>query len=62
MWACLAASLVERLGRRPLWFASTIGMIIGYILLTALQAIFTSSGSQATGLAIVPIVFLTYSE
>ena len=51
---------VDRVGRRFLFLASTSGMLISYILITALSATFAKGGSAAVGTAVVPFLFLMY--
>lgn len=51
---------VDRVGRRFLFLAATSGMLISYILITALSAIFAKGGSAAVGTAVVPFLFLMY--
>jgi MFS family permease len=51
---------VDRVGRRFLFLAATTGMLISYILITALSATFAKGGSAAVGTAVVPFLFLMY--
>lgn len=52
--------MVDRLGRRTLFLASTSGMLISYIIWTALTAHFVESGGQAVGRAVVSFIFIYY--
>lgn len=55
-----AASKVEVWGRRPLFFASIIGMFCSYVVVMALSATFAEKGNQAAGIAVVPFLFFFY--
>ncbi|KAH7141898.1 general substrate transporter [Dactylonectria macrodidyma] len=56
----VGALMVDRLGRRTLYLLSTGGMLVFYIIWTALTAHFVQSKDQATGKAVVAFVFITY--
>lgn len=58
--AVVGAFNVDRVGRRVLFLAATGGMLISYILITALSATFANGGSAAVGTAVVPFLFLMY--
>ncbi|KAL1846311.1 hypothetical protein Daus18300_014294 [Diaporthe australafricana] len=58
--ALTGAFNVDRVGRRFLFLAATVGMLISYILITALSATFAQGGSAAVGTAVVPFLFLMY--
>ncbi|KAI8685163.1 MFS domain-containing protein [Fusarium keratoplasticum] len=58
--ALTGAFNVDRVGRRPLFLAATAGMLVSYILITALSATFAKGGSAAVGTAVVPFLFLMY--
>lgn len=58
--ALTGAFNVDRVGRRFLFLAATGGMLISYILITALSATFANGGSAAVGTAVVPFLFLMY--
>ncbi|KAH6997270.1 general substrate transporter [Ilyonectria destructans] len=51
---------VDRLGRRPLFLTSCVGMLVSYILISALSGSFANTAQTATGLAVVPILFIYY--
>ncbi|CAO2658432.1 Nn.00g061550.m01.CDS01 [Neocucurbitaria sp. VM-36] len=57
-----AASCVDRLGRRWLFLASSLGMLVSFILISALSGSFATTGSKAVGLAVVPMLFLYYGS
>ncbi|PYH44690.1 general substrate transporter [Aspergillus saccharolyticus JOP 1030-1] len=64
MWdlACgvLGAYLIDRFGRRPLFLASISIMLVSFVLVTALSATFTSTDNSATGVAVIPFLFLFF--
>ncbi|KAF5025495.1 hypothetical protein F66182_2400 [Fusarium sp. NRRL 66182] len=66
IWNLLAAIggafNVDRVGRRPLMMLAVAGMLISYILITALSATFSNSGSAAVGTAVIPFLFLMYGS
>ncbi|PVH79102.1 general substrate transporter [Cadophora sp. DSE1049] len=58
--AVSAALFVDRVGRRFLFLASCIGMLTSYVLITALSGSFATTSHKATGLAIIPMLFIYY--
>jgi MFS family permease len=58
--AVTAALLVDRLGRRFLFLASTTGMLCSYIVITGLSGSYASTGSKAVGTAVIPWLFIYY--
>ncbi|GAA6004784.1 hypothetical protein JCM10207_001013 [Rhodosporidiobolus poonsookiae] len=58
--AIVGASLVERLGRRFLWLASTGGMLLSYVCLIGLSAGFANTANSSIGLASVAFMFFCY--
>ncbi|KAJ4298141.1 hypothetical protein N0V90_006040 [Kalmusia sp. IMI 367209] len=56
--ALLGAYLVERIGRRPLWLASFIGMIAANIPLTISSARYAANESKGAAYATVVFLFL----
>ncbi|RDW80351.1 hypothetical protein BP5796_05049 [Coleophoma crateriformis] len=58
--AVSAASLVDRVGRRPLLILSSFGMLICYVIITGLSGSFASTQHAATGLAVIPMLFIYY--
>ncbi|KAG4436541.1 hypothetical protein IFR05_007979 [Cadophora sp. M221] len=58
--ALTGAFNVDRVGRRFLFLFATAGMLVSYILITALSATFANGGSSTIGTAVVPFLFLMY--
>ncbi|TPX09063.1 uncharacterized protein E0L32_001675 [Thyridium curvatum] len=54
------AMMVDRLGRRTLFLASTAGMAASYAVWTALTSHFVDSKNEATGRAVVGFIFIFY--
>lgn len=56
-----AALLVDRIGRRPLFLWSALGMLISFIIWTACSAIVNGDdGNQAVGRTVIAFVFIFY--
>ena len=51
---------VDFFGRRRLFLTSCIGMLVSYVLISALSGSFANTGATGTGLAVVPILFIYY--
>lgn len=60
-WAVAAAALVDKLGRRLLFLTSATTMLVFYIIVTGLSGSFASSQSSATGLAVIPFLFIFFA-
>lgn len=60
LWAVGAAFMVDRLGRRKLFMASTNIMLVSYIIITALSGTFAKDGAKATGTAVIPFLFIFF--
>ncbi|KAK7539493.1 general substrate transporter [Phyllosticta citribraziliensis] len=58
--ALSAAFLVDRLGRRPLFIWSGIGMLISYIVWTACSAVNVETGNKPAGIVVVVCLFIFY--
>lgn len=56
----IGALMVDRLGRRTLFLASTGGMFISYIIWTGLSAHFQATHDETTGRVVVAFVFITF--
>ena len=61
LFAIGAALSVDRLGRRLLFLASASVMLVAYILVTALSGAFAELGSPATGIAVIPFLFIFFA-
>lgn len=57
----MAASLVDRLGRRPIFLTSGVGMLVCYVVITGLSGSFASTKSSSTGIAVIPMLYLFYA-
>lgn len=60
-WAVGAAALVDKLGRRLLFITSAATMLISYVIVTGLSGSFASTESSATGLAVIPFLFVFFA-
>lgn len=61
--AASAALLVDRLGRRPLFLWSALGMLVSFIIWTACSAVVNESsggGNPAVGRTVIAFVFIFY--
>ncbi|KAH7116507.1 sugar transporter [Dactylonectria estremocensis] len=58
--AVSAAASVDLFGRRPLFLTSCVGMLISFIIITALSGNFAATGNSAVGVAVVPLLFIYY--
>jgi len=56
-----AAFSVDRVGRRPLFIASAIIMLVSYVLVTGLSGSFAETGHAATGVAVIPFLFVFFA-
>lgn len=59
--AMLGALLVNRAGRRRLWLTSTAGLLVAFIILTALSAEFLKTQNKSMGGGVVFSLFLAYA-
>ncbi|KAK2768661.1 hypothetical protein FQN54_000517 [Arachnomyces sp. PD_36] len=53
----LCAFLVDRVGRRPLFLASTTGMLISFTVWTICSSIYQRSGNKAAGRAVIAMIW-----
>lgn len=60
-WSLLAASLVDKVGRRTLFLASIAGMIVFYSLQTVFATVYVKTGHQSLSYAFVAFIFLFYT-
>jgi MFS family permease len=51
----------ERFGRRPLWLLSACGMLVSFIVVTALSATFAEHAIKAAGSATVAFLFIFFA-
>jgi sugar porter (SP) family MFS transporter len=58
--AACGAFASERYGRRPLWMISTLGMLVAFIIITALSGVFAEQGINAAGSAVVAFLFVFF--
>ncbi|KAG8690683.1 hypothetical protein FRC11_009860 [Ceratobasidium sp. 423] len=56
----LGSLAVDRIGRRPIWLFATLGMLVSYVIVMALSATFDRTSDRATGLAVIPMIFITF--
>lgn len=60
MLAVGSAFSVDRVGRRKLFLASSLGMLGSYIVISGLSGSFANTGLAATGTAVIPFLFFFY--
>ncbi|KAJ4352494.1 uncharacterized protein N0V89_007842 [Didymosphaeria variabile] len=58
--AAAGAVAAERYGRRPLWMISACGMLVSFIIVTALSAVFAEKHIDAAGSAVVAFLFIFF--
>ncbi|VUC30169.1 unnamed protein product [Clonostachys rosea] len=58
----VAGLYVDDFGRRPIFFVSTIGMIISYAFVMGFSAAFAQSAKTGFGLAVVPFLFFFFGS
>ena len=58
--AIFACFWVDKLGRRPMFLASTLGMLISYVVWTICAAELAETGSQAFGISEISFIFVFY--
>ena len=58
----LAALYVDHIGRRPLWLASTGGMLITFAVTMGLSGEYAKNSHKAVGAAAIPFLFLFYGS
>ncbi|KAF9893074.1 hypothetical protein FE257_012485 [Aspergillus nanangensis] len=56
----LGAMMIDRFGRRALFLTSTAGMLVSYVVWTALSARFSLTKDEALGRAVVGFIFVYY--
>ncbi|KAF5522402.1 Lactose permease [Colletotrichum aenigma] len=60
IWSTAAAICVDKVGRKALFMASGIIMLVSYIIVTGLSGSFATSGNGPTGIAVVPFLFIYF--
>lgn len=58
IFAAGAGLSVDRFGRRPLFLLSAATMTISFAVVTGLSESFAETGNTATGVAVIPFLFL----
>ncbi|GIJ83272.1 hypothetical protein Asppvi_002091 [Aspergillus pseudoviridinutans] len=61
LFAIVGSLLIDRFGRRPLFLSSAIIMLVSYGLVTALSGSFTVTRHAATGVAVIPFLFIFFA-
>ncbi|KAH6653800.1 general substrate transporter [Truncatella angustata] len=61
IFSVAAALCVDKAGRKPLFMASAIIMLVSFILVTALSGSFAEQGNPATGVAVIPFLFIFFA-
>ena len=61
LFASLGAYLADRVGRRPLWMLSILGMLVFEVLVTIASALFSSTQSLRMGYLAVVCLFLFFA-
>ncbi|KIW49937.1 hypothetical protein PV05_11568 [Exophiala xenobiotica] len=56
--SCTCALLCDRVGRRPLFIAATLGMLLCFIAWTICAAVYQDNGNKAAGQAVVAFIWL----
>ncbi|KAM5536734.1 hypothetical protein V8D89_009661 [Ganoderma adspersum] len=59
--AIIAGLLCDKIGRRPLFIASTIGMFVFWVLQTACFALYSETGNIAAAHTFIAMIFLFYA-
>ncbi|EXJ77306.1 hypothetical protein A1O3_10464 [Capronia epimyces CBS 606.96] len=55
-----AALSVEKVGRRPLWLLSTVGMLFSFSIVMALSGSYAKEGTKSLGIAVIPFLFIYF--
>ncbi|KAK4699333.1 hypothetical protein P7C70_g6929, partial [Phenoliferia sp. Uapishka_3] len=58
--AIAGALNADRVGRRPLWLTSSIGMLVSFILITGLSAGYDKTKEKAMGTVVIAFLFIFY--
>jgi MFS family permease len=60
-WALGAAAVVDRVGRRPLFLISTVGMLISFAIQTACSAVYANTKNDNAAHAVIAFIFIYYA-
>ncbi|CAD0085430.1 unnamed protein product, partial [Aureobasidium vineae] len=55
-----SVTLVDKLGRRKLFLIAAVGMLITFSIWTACSAVYSQTGNEAAGKAVLAMIFLFY--
>ncbi|KAE8153375.1 general substrate transporter [Aspergillus avenaceus] len=61
VFAIVGAILIDKFGRRALFLAAGVVMLISYVLVTALSGSFEATNHAATGTAVIPFLFIFFA-
>ncbi|PKX93554.1 general substrate transporter [Aspergillus novofumigatus IBT 16806] len=61
LFAIVGSVLIDRFGRRPLFLSSAVIMLASYVVVTALSSSFAVSRHAATGVAVIPFLFIFFA-
>ncbi|KAJ5379853.1 uncharacterized protein N7496_002281 [Penicillium cataractarum] len=50
----------DRIGRRPMWLISNIGMLCAFAIVMGLSGSYATTNSKSTGLAVIPFLFIYF--
>ncbi|KAI5122234.1 hypothetical protein M0805_007101 [Coniferiporia weirii] len=59
--ALTSSFLIERLGRRTMFIASCIGMLVFFTMQTVCSAVFANTGNESAAHAVIAFIFLYYA-
>ncbi|KAI4719894.1 general substrate transporter [Aureobasidium sp. EXF-10727] len=61
LWSVAAATMVDKLGRRKLFMASFVVMLVSYVVITGLSASFAKTDTAGIGTAVIPFLFIYFA-
>ena len=50
----------DRIGRRPMWLISNIGMLCAFVIVMGLSGSYATTKDNSTGLAVIPFLFIYF--